>query len=150
MIGTTQPFDMANKLKSKEKLIVALFRSMCVGMMALPILGCISVTTHTADGKKLVMSQEEFSKYVERVFRYHNQVMNDLIEAAEERGEQDPDEAEALSSAEATMIKTCRSLNEVVAESLSGKSVGLQTEMELVQTVPECEAASQVVDDLIP
>lgn len=141
---------MAKKLKSKEKLIVALFRLICLGMMALSLLGCISITTHSADGKTLVMSQDEFAKYVEHVFRYHNQVMNDLIEAAEDRGEQDSDEAKALTAAEAKMVAICQPLNEVVAESLSGKSVGLKVEMELAEAVPKCEAASHVVDDLMP
>ncbi len=120
------------------------------GAMVLSLMNCAMITTRTAGGKKLTMTQEEFAKYAERVFRYHNQVMNELIEAAEERREQDPSGARKLSAAEAKMIETCQPLNETVSESLSGKSVGLQTEMTLADTVPACEEASHIVDDLIP
>ncbi|CAL1240520.1 hypothetical protein [Candidatus Methylocalor cossyra] len=109
---------------------------------------CTTVTTHTASGKKLVMSQEQFSRYVEHVFRYHNRVMNQLIDAGQ--GAKSPKDAEALSAAEAKMVETCRPLNEVVSESLSGQSLGLQTELELVDTVPACEAATRTVEGLIP
>ena len=125
----------------------------CLAVLAAAALGlasCGTVTTHTASGKPLVMSQEDFAKYVERVFRYHNQVMNDLIESAKDPEELDPDESTALSAAEAKMVEVCHPLNEVVAESLSGSKVGLQTEMELVDSVPACEAATHAVEDLMP
>jgi hypothetical protein len=95
------------------------------------------------------MTHEEFAKYAERVFRYHNQVMNELIEAVEHHNEGDAIEAKELSSAEAKMIEICQPLNETVSESLSGKSVGLQTELKLADTVPACEEASRIVDHLI-
>ncbi len=117
---------------------------------ALALAGCGTITTHTAGGKQLVMNQEEFAKYVERVFRYHNQIMNDLIESAQDSEELAPAEAKKLSAAEAKMVEVCHPLNEVVSESLSGKDVGLQTEMELVDTVPACEEATRAVDDLMP
>ncbi|MGZ8218125.1 hypothetical protein [Methylomagnum sp.] len=122
-------------------------RAAGVGMVALAFAGCVTVTT---GGKQRVMGHDEFAKYVERVFRYHNQVMNDLIEAEEAREAQDSDEAKALSTAEAQMIEICQPLNEVVAESLSGKSVGLKIEMALAESVPKCEEASHIVDDLMP
>jgi hypothetical protein len=117
---------------------------------ALSLVGCSTITTRMASGKKLVMSQEEFAKYVEHVFRYHNQVMNELMESAEDADEMDSAETRALSAAEAKMVEICQPLNEVVSESLSGQSVGLQTQMELVDTVPACEEASRIVDDLMP
>jgi hypothetical protein len=135
--------------KSTGKTIAATFCRLAFCGLALALAGC-TITTHKPGGKKMVMSQEEFADYVEHVFRYHNQVMNSLIESADERGEQDSAEARELSAAEAKMIEICQPLNEVVSESLSGKSVGLQTEMELADTVPACEEASQVVEELIP
>lgn len=98
----------------------------------------------------MVLTQEEFAEYVEHVFRYHNQVMNSLIESSEERSRQDAAEAQELSAAEAKMIKICEPLNEVVSEALSGKAVGLQTEMELPEAVPACEEASHAVEELLP
>lgn len=128
----------------------ATLRRLALFALALVLAGCMTITTHTAGGKKMVMTQEEFADYVEHVFRYHNQVMNSLIESAEERGEQDTAEARELSAAEAKMIEICEPLNEVASEALSGKSVGLQTEMELPEAVPACEEASHVVEELIP
>jgi hypothetical protein len=124
-------------------------RGLASGVLAAGLTGCI-VTTQNPGHLRTVMTQEEFAAYVERVFRYHNQVMNSLIEAAEARSEQDSDEARELSAAETRMIRTCQPLNDVVSESLSGKSLGLQTELELADTVPACEEASQAVEDLIP
>jgi hypothetical protein len=119
-------------------------------LLAAALAGCGTVTTHTPGGKELVMSQEEFGKYVERVFRYHNRVMNELIESADDSSDLDASEAQRLSAAEAKMVEVCHLLNEAVSESQSGKSLGLQTEMALIDSVPACEAATQAVDDLMP
>lgn len=122
----------------------------CVILLQMVILaGCLSVHKHSG-GQDFVMTQEEFGKYVEQVFRYHNQVMSDLINAADKRVELDQADASELDSAEAKMIETCGPLNDVVSESLTGQSVGLVTQMGLSKTVPECEEASHIVEDLIP
>jgi hypothetical protein len=136
--------------KSIRNFIFPSLRLTAIFVVALSCVGCSTITTHTASGKKLVMSQEEFSKYVEHVFRYHNQVMNELMESAEDKDEMDSAEMRALSAAEAKMVEFCQPLNEVVSESLSGQSVGLQTQMKLVDTVPACEEASRIVDELMP
>lgn len=120
-------------------------------LLATGLGACATITTHSAGGKELVMSQEEFAKYVERVFRYHNQIMNELIEVeADDALEPSEERSGKLSAAEAKMVEVCEPLNEVVSESLSGESVGLQTQIELIDTVPACEAATRIVDDLIP
>jgi hypothetical protein len=136
--------------KSIRNYISPSLRLVAILAAALSLVGCSTITTRMASGKKLVMSQEEFAKYVEHVFRYHNQVMNELMESAEDADEMDSAETRALSAAEAKMVEICQPLNEVVSESLSGQSVGLQTQMELVDTVPACEEASRIVDDLMP
>lgn len=129
--------------KSTRKFLLA---ASCAAVLSL--MACTMVTTRKSG--TVMMSGEEFEKYVENVFRYHNQVMNDLIEASDDRSDQDTEEAKALSAAEARMIETCQPLNEVVSEALSGKSLGLSDEMGLADAVPACEEASQVVDELIP
>lgn len=116
--------------------------------LLLALSACFIVKPHGSD--ELVMSREEFGKYVERVFRYHNQVMNELIESEADRGELDHDEDAELSAAEARMIELCRPLNEAVAAELTGESVGLVTELGLVESVPACENASHEVEDLMP
>ncbi len=95
------------------------------------------------------MTQEEFAKYVEHVFRYHNQVMAELIESASDRTEQSSRTFKELTFAEKHMVTVCEPLNEVVTETLSGQNIGLQLKMKLVEAAPACESATQIVDKLI-
>ncbi|WP_125468942.1 hypothetical protein [Methylomagnum ishizawai] len=121
-------------------------RYLALVALAAALGGCATVATHGANGKPMTLSQEEFARYVERVFRHHNQVMNALIEA------EDAEDAEdgALAAAEARMTEACDPLNEVVSESLSGASADLQTQMALIDAVPACEAATRIVEGLLP
>jgi len=96
------------------------------------------------------MTEEEFSQYVEHVFRYHNQVMSELMETSDARGEQEPHDDYRLSTAEKKMVKACEPLNEVVSETLSGENVGIQLKLDLIDAVPACERASRDVEELIP
>lgn len=95
------------------------------------------------------MTQEEFSKYVEHVFRYHNQVMAELIESASDQTERSSKNYKDLTFAEKNMVTVCEPLNEVVTETLSGQSIGLHLKMKLVEAAPACESATQAVDKLI-
>lgn len=95
------------------------------------------------------MSQEEFGQYVEHVFRYHNQIMAELIESAADRTERSSKTYKDLTLAEKNMVTVCEPLNEVVTETLSGQNVGLQLKMKLVEAAPACEAATQAVDKLV-
>jgi hypothetical protein len=95
------------------------------------------------------MTQEEFAKYVEHVFRYHNQVMAELIENASDRTERSSGSYKDLTFAEKHMVTVCEPLNEVVTETLSGQNIGLQLKMKLVEAAPACESATQAVEKLI-
>jgi L-lactate utilization protein LutC len=128
----------------------ALRRFLLVGLPVLLLLGCVSVKTRKPNGEEVVMSKDQFAQYVEHVFRYHNQVMTELMESSEERLQQSPATASALKNAERSMISACEPLNEVVSETLSGENVGLKLKMQLSDAVPACEAASQAVEKLIP
>ena len=112
--------------------------------------GCTNITTHKKSGEEVVMTQEQFEKYVEQVFRYHNQVMNELIESSDELAEQNPTDAKKIKAAEKKMVQACHPLNEVVSESIAGETASLKVKMELADTVPVCEDASRQVDDLMP
>lgn len=112
--------------------------------------GCAMVHTHKSSGEEIIMTEEEFSKYVEHVFRYHNQVMSELMENSIDRAEQASAEERRLSTAEKNMVKACESLNEVVSETLSGENVGLQLKLDLVDAAPACEKASREVEELMP
>jgi hypothetical protein len=110
---------------------------------------CTTVTTRKSTGEEVTMTQEEFAKYVEHVFRYHNQVMAELIESASDRTEQSSRTFKELTFAEKHMVTVCEPLNEVVTETLSGQNIGLQLKMKLVEAAPACESATQIVDKLI-
>lgn len=121
-----------------------------VGLMSVSLAACSTVTTHRSNGEAIVMTKAEFEKYVEHVFRYHNQVMSELIELAMDPPDQDGSDARQLLVAEKRMVSACRALNEVVSETLSGENVGLKLKLDLVDSVPACEEASHAVEDLIP
>lgn len=121
-----------------------------LGLLSLNLAACSTVTTHRSNGEAIVMTKAEFEKYVEHVFRYHNQVMSELIEMSVDPPDQDLSEARRLMLAEKQMVSACRALNEVVSEALSGENVGLRLQLDLVDSVPACEEASHAVEDLIP
>lgn len=94
-----------------------------------------------------MMSRHEFAEYVERVFRYHNQIVSELIELS---ATDDSEESAELAKEEAHMLEACASLNEVVSQSMVGLDTNFRAKMQLVDAVPECEAATRRVDDLLP
>lgn len=118
-------------------------------LCGLPLMAC-SLTVHTPGGSTRTMSQSEFAEYVEKVFRYHNQVVNELIETSGESDDMDDEESAELAKEEAHMLQVCASLNEVVSESMTGQDTDFRAKMRLVDAVPECEAATRKVEDLLP
>ncbi len=111
---------------------------------------CTTVTTRKSTGEEVVMSQQEFSKYVEEVFRHHNQVMAELMAASTDRIDQLAAESKELDQAEKDMVRACEPLNEMVTETLSGESLSLKLKMTLAEAVPTCDKATNRVEDLIP
>jgi hypothetical protein len=130
----------------------------CISASALRILAaalgfilaaCSSIKTHTPDGQTWVMSEAEFSAYVEHVFRYHNQVVNSLIEASYAPEDSDRSGRTDLARAETRMLEACAPLNEVVSDSLSGRNSGLRAKLRLIDTAPACEGATRSVEALL-
>ncbi|MBP1153009.1 MULTISPECIES: hypothetical protein [Methylocaldum] len=116
----------------------------------LPLAACSLITVHTPGGNTRTMNQREFAEYVEHVFRYHNQVVNELIELSGTSDDIDDEDAAELAKEEAHMLQVCASLNDVVSESMTGQDTDFQAKMRLVDAVPECEAATRKVEDLLP
>jgi hypothetical protein len=110
--------------------------------------GCSTVHTQSPEGEALSMTREEFGRYVEQVFRHHNQVVNSLMEFSDEDESDDPDEVRELAAAKARMYDLCRPLNETIEESLVGREIGLRTQMALMDAVPACERATRAVEEL--
>jgi len=119
-------------------------------LCGLPLTACSLITVHTPGGDTRTMSQREFAEYVEHVFRYHNQIVDELIEASGTSDDNEDETSSELEKEEAHMLQACASLNEVVSESMSGHDTALQAKMSLVDAVPECEAATRKVEDLLP
>ncbi|MEQ8234795.1 MAG: hypothetical protein RLW61_02485 [Gammaproteobacteria bacterium] len=83
-----------------------------------------------------------FAAYAERVFRYHNHVVDDLI-IATELGADTRGEDTRLVRAEHEMVRACRPLNEAVSARLEGRGIGLWQRLRLPVTVAACERASR-------
>jgi len=119
-------------------------------LCGLPLTACSLITVHTPAGDTRTMSQREFAEYVEHVFRYHNQIVDELIEASGTSDDSEDERSAELAKEEAHMLQVCASLNEVVSESMSGHDTAFGAKMGLVDAVPECEAATRKVEDLLP
>jgi hypothetical protein len=114
------------------------------------LIACSTVQTRTPEGEAIAMSQKDFAIYVERVFRYHNGVLNDLILKQNQDPYPDAEDNEELRDAEAEMIETCGPLDEVVVAEAEHRSLSLSTLMKLADIVPDCEAITRHVEALIP
>lgn len=125
-------------------------RRAALGAIALSALaGCTTVALHYPDGRVERRSRDEFAAYVERVFRYHNRVVDDFIVATVLYG--DPAAADSeLQRAERTMVRACQPLNAVVSARFEQRRVGLRTRLALPRTVPACEQATRHLDRLLP
>lgn len=91
------------------------------------------------------MDQKDFADYVEQVFRHHNSVVDQLLYVADTQ----PDRNSPLGQAEARMAFACLPLNEVVSSSALGQSTSFWARMHLSEAVPNCEAATRQVEEMI-
>ncbi len=115
--------------------------------LAIVLTGCTEVRTRTLEQGDVTMTQQQFAAHVERVFRYHNKVTSDLIDATEESDLEDEDGA--LSDAEEKMDEACEPLNEVVSEEAVARESSFWTRRRLPEAVPACEEATQHLEKLM-
>lgn len=108
--------------------------------------GCTTIGTKTPEGKPVLMNEEQFTAYVEHVFRHHNAVVNESLFVAPNplSTGQDP-----LAAAEMQMHHACQPLNEVVSTSATGGTPDFMAKMKLAEAVPECEAATRRLEKMI-
>lgn len=92
------------------------------------------------------MDEAEFARYFERVFRHHNQIVNESLftSPAALPGNSDP-----VAGAEMKMHHACRILNEVASATATGQPPNLWTKMKLPYAVPECEDATRRLERLL-
>ena len=105
---------------------------------------CSEIHTKTPNGEPVLMNQEEFSAYVERVFRHHNNVVNELLFVSPS----DVAGGDPVANAELQMNHACQPLNDIASVSAAGLSPDFWTKMKLAKAVPECEAATLSVEKL--
>lgn len=119
-----------------------------VMLLASNLTGCMFIHTRTLDQGEVTMSEEQFAAYVERVFRHHNKVMNDLINVSEDLSDEG-DDGNALSDAEEHMDEACEPLNDVASAEAVSQRASFWTTRKLPDAVPECEAATQRLEVLL-
>lgn len=108
-------------------------------------LACSSVHTKTPEGDSILMSEEEFSAYAERVFRHHNRVVNQSL-YADPNGSAGADDP--LSLAESKMDNACQPLNELASATADGQPLDFWMEWKLAEAVPDCESATRSLERL--
>ncbi len=107
---------------------------------------CTPIQTKTPEGESVSMSEEQFSSYVEHVFRHHNSVVDEslFISPGGLDSKNDP-----LLNAEMKMHHACQPLNELVSLTAAGQKPDIWLEMKLADAVPECESATRNLEKLI-
>lgn len=91
-------------------------------------------------------SREEFTRYVEEVFRLENSMTSEIMAL------QETDDAinhDALSEAEQHMQEACGPLNEYVSRDIDGLSVGIFLRRRVEKSAIDCEQAAQKVKSLL-
>ncbi len=92
------------------------------------------------------MSREEFTRYVEVVFRLQNSITSEVMILLES---DDPQKHEGLLQAEQQMQEACRPLNEYASRDIDGLSIGLFLRRRVEKSAIDCERAAQEVKSLL-
>ncbi len=120
-----------------------------VGYTLVIWLSACGVNTRDEAGNHVRLTTEEFASYVERVFRHHNGVVNELILATSLSDDPDLMLPPTLLSAERKMVADCQPLNEMVSATIEGRELSRWKQLLLIDRVPACSQSSQRVEKLI-
>jgi hypothetical protein len=104
---------------------------------AMPFLG-----SYGANGQ----SKEEFTHYVEGVFRLQNSITSEIMALPET---DDAKNHDALLQAEQKMQEACGPLNEYASRESEGLSIGLFLRRRVGKSAIDCEQAAQKVKSLL-
>ena len=91
-------------------------------------------------------SREEFTRYVEGVFRLENSMTSEIMALQET---DDAKNLDTLSEAEQHMQEACGPLNEYVSRDLDGLSIGLFLRRRVEKSAIDCEQAAKKVKSLL-
>jgi hypothetical protein len=91
-------------------------------------------------------SQEEFTQYVEGVFRLQNSMTSEVMLLQEN---DDAKNHDALLEAEQHMQEACAPLNEYVSRDIDGLNIGLFLRRRVEKSAIDCEQTAQKVKSLL-
>ena len=91
-------------------------------------------------------SREEFTRYVEEVFRLENSMTSEIMALQET---DDVKNLDTLSAAEQHMQEACGPLNEYVSRDIDGLSIGIFLRRRVEKSAIDCEQAAQKVKSLL-
>ena len=91
-------------------------------------------------------SREEFTRYVEGVFRLQNSMTSEVMLLQET---DDAKNHDALLEAEQHMQEACAPLNEYVSRDIDGLNIGLFLRRRVEKSAIDCEQAAQKVKSLL-
>ena len=91
-------------------------------------------------------SREEFTRYVEGVFRLQNSMTSEIMALQETDGAKNHD---ALLQAEQHMQEACASLNEYVSRDIDGLNISFLLHRQVEKSAVDCEQAAQKVQSLL-
>lgn len=133
---------------------IPVFRSLLPISFSILVIVCGGLTacginTRNEAGVAVRLSTQEFASYVERVFRHHNGVVNELILATSLSDDPDLILPAALLSAERQMVANCQPLNEMVSATIEGRALSRWKKLRLIDQVPACSMSSRQVEALI-
>ena len=91
-------------------------------------------------------SREEFTRYVEGVFRLQNSMTSEIMALQETDGAKNHD---ALLQAEQDMQEACAPLNEYVSRDIDGLNISFLLHRQVEKSAVDCEQAAQKVQSLL-
>lgn len=92
------------------------------------------------------LTKQEFSQYVENVFRLQNQMTGEIMMLADTDMQ---NQYEQLLSLEHTMHQTCQPLNELAEREIDGLKTGFMLKQQVKRSVYNCEQAALKVQKLL-
>ena len=94
-------------------------------------------------------THESFSAYGERIFRWQNALLDQLLEA--ENGEPPPSAIESLqlAKAEARIIRSCQALNEAASLSASGRRPDVRLRLKVAASLRSCDSSARAVSKFL-
>lgn len=115
--------------------------------LALTLGGC--ATVETLDGRRLRVTSGEFRDYAQAVFRRHNRVVSDLLNALDVLERDEPALHARLLAAEAAMLKACAALNERALAARDQDDGASRARVAVARSVPRCDEQTRAVEKLL-